>query len=256
MKSQKQAQRTGDGDAWSRNLATPERALAIGAHPDDIELNAGATLAKWAAAGCEVSLLVCTDGSKGTWDPEADLDKLVAVRQDEQRESARRLGAMGEVVFLGWVDGELESGPEPRRQVASWIRTLRPDVVLGHDPWRRWRLHPDHRHAGWLTVDGIVAARDPHFFPELGLAPHRPDALLLFEADEPDHAEDTAGFEKAKTSAIEAFVSQYETTLDLSPDPGDADLARLHGWVVDKLAEAGANAGLASAELFKLIDDL
>ena len=240
----------------SQDLATPERALAIGAHPDDIELNAGATLAKWAARGCEVSLLVCTDGSKGTWDPDADLDKLVAVRQDEQRESARRLGASDEVVFLGWVDGELESGPEPRRQVASWIRTLRPTVVLGHDPWRRWRLHPDHRHAGWLTVDGIVAARDPHFFPELGLAPHRPDALFLFEADEPDHAEDTSGFESAKARAIEAFVSQYETTLDLPPDPSHADLGRLHAGVAEKLAQAGSEAGLASAELFKLIDDL
>ena len=240
----------------SQNLAIPERALAIGAHPDDIELNAGATLAKWAGRGCEVTLLVCTDGSKGTWDPNADLDKLVAVRQDEQRESARRLGASDEVVFLGWVDGELESGPEPRRQVASWIRTLRPTVVLGHDPWRRWRLHPDHRHAGWLTVDGIVAARDPHFFPELGLAPHRPDALLLFEADEPDHAEDAAGLESAKARAIEAFVSQYETTLDLPPDPSHADLARLHAWVAEKLAQSGAEAGLASAELFKLIDDL
>ena len=100
---------TGSDGVKSQNLAVPERALAIGAHPDDIELNAGATLAKWASAGCEVSLLVCTDGSKGTWDPNADLNKLVAVRQDEQRESARRLGATGEVVFLGWVDGELES---------------------------------------------------------------------------------------------------------------------------------------------------
>ena len=219
-------------------------------------MNAGATLAKWAAAGCEVSLLVCTDGSKGTWDPHADLAELVAIRQDEQRESARRLGATGEVVFLGWIDGELESGPEPRRQVASWIRKLRPTVVVGHDPWRRWRLHPDHRHAGWLTVDGIVAARDPHFFPDLGLAPHRPDALLLFEADEPDHAEDTAGFEATKATALEAFVSQYETTLDLPPDPNPADLARLHNWVADKLAEAGGAVGLGSAELFKLIDDL
>ena len=240
----------------SKNLGVPERALAIGAHPDDIELNAGATLAKWAAAGCEVSLLVCTDGSKGTWDPHADLDKLVAVRQDEQRESARRLGASGEVVFLGWIDGELESGPEPRRQVASWIRTLRPDVVLGHDPWRRWRLHPDHRHAGWLTVDGVVAARDPHFFPELDLAPHRPDALLLFEADEADHAEDVSGFESAKATALEAFVSQYETTLDLPSEPHHADLARLHAGVASNLAEAGATVGLASAELFKLIGDL
>ena len=247
---------TGSDGVKSQDLAVPKRALAIGAHPDDIELNAGATLAKWASAGCEVSLLVCTDGSKGTWDPNADLDKLVAVRQDEQRESARRLGATGEVVFLGWVDGELESGAEPRRQVASWIRTLRPTVVLGHDPWQRWRLHPDHRHAGWLTVDGIVAARDPHFFPELGQVPHRPDALLLFEADEPDHAEDTSGHEAAKATALEAFISQYETTLDLPPDPEEADLARLHAWVADELAESGSATGLASAELFKLIDDL
>ena len=240
----------------SQDLAVPERALAIGAHPDDIELNAGATLAKWAAAGCEVSLLVCTDGSKGTWDPDADLDKLVAIRQDEQRESARRLGAIGEVVFLEWVDGELESGLEPRQQVASWIRTLRPTVVLGHDPWKRWRLHPDHRHAGWLTIDGVVAARDPHFFPDLGRSPHRPDALLLFEADEPDHAEDATGFDVVVANALEAFVSQYETTLDLPPQPDDADLTRLHAWVADKLAESGAQAGLASAELFKLIDDV
>ncbi len=240
----------------SQNLPTPERALAIGSHPDDIELNAGATLAKWAAAGCEVSLLVCTDGSKGTWNPNADIDELVAVRQVEQKEAARRLGATGEVVFLGWTDGELESGTEPRRQVVSWIRSLRPTVVLGHDPWRRWRLHPDHRHAGWLTVDGIVAARDPHFFNDIGPAHHRPQALLLFEADEPDHAEDTAGFESAKATALEAFTSQFETTLSLPPEPSANDLARFRSRVTDDLAEAGAQAGLASAELFKLIDDL
>ncbi|WP_419917861.1 PIG-L deacetylase family protein [Candidatus Poriferisocius sp.] len=240
----------------SRNLAVPERVLAIGAHPDDIELNAGATLAKWGAAGCEVSLLVCTDGSKGTWDPDAEPGELVAVRRNEQRESARRLGATGSVVFLDWIDGELESGPAPRRQLVSWIRKLRPVVVLGHDPWRRWRLHPDHRHAGWLTVDAIVAARDTHFFPDLGLAPHRPDALLLFEADEPDHAEYTGGFETIKATALEAFVSQYETTLSLPPDPDDTDRARLHNRVAGDLMDAGRTAGLASAELFKLIDNL
>src|SRR3546814_4905120 len=74
------------------------------------------------------------------------------------------------------------------------IRLLRPTVVLGHDPWKRYRLHPDHCHAGLLAVEGIVAARDPHFFPEQSLPHHRPDALLLFEADEPDHLETVEGF--------------------------------------------------------------
>ena len=96
---------------------------------------------------------------------------------------------------LGQVDGELVNGVDERREVARIIRTVRPTVVLGHDPWRRYRLHPDHRAAGFLTVDALVAARDPHFFPELGLAPHRPDVLLLFEADLPNHVEDARGFE-------------------------------------------------------------
>jgi LmbE family N-acetylglucosaminyl deacetylase len=59
------------------NLPVPERALAIAAHPDDVEFGCGATLAKWAAAGCEVSHLVCTDGSKGSWDPSEDTARLV-----------------------------------------------------------------------------------------------------------------------------------------------------------------------------------
>ena len=73
----------------SVNLETPARALAIGAHPDDVEFGAGATLAKWAAAGCEISHLVCTDGSKGSWDPADDPTALVATRQEEQRAASR-----------------------------------------------------------------------------------------------------------------------------------------------------------------------
>ncbi|MYG94034.1 MAG: PIG-L family deacetylase [Acidimicrobiia bacterium] len=238
----------------SQDLAIPERALAIGAHPDDIELHAGATLAKWSALGCEVSLLVCTDGSKGTWDPQANLKELVAQRQAEQQESANRLGVGGEVIFLGWVDGELDSGAQACGQVAAHIRRLRPNVVIGHDPWRRWRLHPDHRHAGWLTTNAIVAARDPHFLPKLDLPPHRPDTLLLFEADEPDHAETTTGYDTIKTWALQAFVSQYKTTLGLPTTPSDNDLAGLKQRVAEELAQQGTTAGLPSAELFKLID--
>ena len=145
-------------------LPVPERALAVGAHPDDIEFGAGATLAGWAAAGCEVSLYVCTDGSKGTWDPDTDVAALVATRQAEARAAAEALGATGEVVFGGAVDGELENSRQTRASLVATIRRLRPDVLLGHDPWKRYRLHPDHRAAGYLTCDALVAARDPHFF--------------------------------------------------------------------------------------------
>lgn len=235
------------------DLATPARALAVGAHPDDVDFGAGATLAKWAADGCEVHVLVCTDGSKGTWDPSADEAALIATRQDEQREAARRLGAIGEVVFLGWPDGELQSGMVERRQVAEIIRRVKPDVLLGHDPWKRYRLHPDHRHAGLLVTDGVVAARDPKFFPDTADPHHRPDRLLLFEADEPDHAEDVSGFLEPKYRALTAHVSQFESTMKSGDDP---ELVQFRQRVEAKMVAAGQAVGFELAELFKLIDDL
>ncbi len=238
------------------DLPTPASALVVAAHPDDAEFGAGATLAKWAAAGCAVHHLICTDGAKGTWDPAADTAALVAEREGEQRAAARALGADGEVVFLRWPDGELDDGVRQRAQVAAWVRRLRPEVVLGHDPWKRYRLHPDHRHAGFLTVDGVVAARDPHFFPEQGLAHHRPTTLLLFEADEPDHAEDVTGFGDAQLAALEAHRSQFETTMYEGDGDDEAEIEGFRRRIRARLAEAGARAGVDEAQLFKAIRDL
>ena len=242
--------------SWSANLATPRVALAIGAHPDDVEFGAGATLAKWAAAGCVVHHLVLTDGSKGTWNPDADIAALRITRQAEQREAARRLSGRstaGSVTFLGQVDGELDSTLQLRGEVARCIRTVRPDVVLGHDPWKRYRLHPDHRHAGLLACDGIVAARDPHFFREHGIAHHRPDVLLLWEADEPDHVEDVTGFVDTKLDALEAHASQFESTMHAVSDD---QLAAFRKRITDRLTGLGATHGVGAAELFKRIADL
>ncbi len=237
------------------DLAIPARALAIGAHPDDIEFGAGATLAKWASGGCVVSLLVCTDGSKGTWDADADTDRLVVTRQEEQRAAAAALGATGEVGFLGWTDGELDSGLRQRAQVAAWIRRLRPEVVLGHDPWKRYRIHPDHHHAGLLAIEGVVAARDPHFFPELELAHHRPDVLLLFEAEVVDHVEAVEGFEDHKLAALEAHKSQFESTMAvIDDDPGQLEAFR--AAELARMQADGALAGVHLGEGFKRIDDL
>jgi LmbE family N-acetylglucosaminyl deacetylase len=252
----------------SSSLPVPSRALAVGAHPDDIEFGAGATLARWAAAGCEVSMVVCTDGSKGTWDPEADLAELVATRQDEARDAAAALGATGVVAFLGVVDGELENDRPTRSALARVIRELRPDVLLGHDPWMRYRLHPDHRAAGFLTCDALVAARDPHFFPEHDVAPHRPSALLLFEADEPDHAEPaTETSLAAKIAALEAHRSQYRSTMfieDLDgggvgdgPTVDDSSVSpeqrRFRDQVRSGLVDSGTWSGEALAERFRLM---
>lgn len=240
----------------SLDLPVPARALAVGAHPDDIEFQAGATLAKWADAGCEVSLLICTDGSKGTWNPDADIPALIETRRREARAAAAALGATGRIVFLGRVDGELENDRDTRSEVARWIRELRPDVLLGHDPWRRYRLHPDHRAAGWLVTDGLVAARDPHFFREHGIPHHRPDALLLFEAQDPDHAEvvSEAHLDR-KLAALEAHESQYESTMFISDDPAvaAAEAEAFRARIRDRAAEWGAWARVGLAERYRFM---
>jgi len=240
------------------DLPTPAVALAVAAHPDDVEFQAGATLARWAASGCAIHHLILTDGSKGTWDAATDSARLVAEREEEQRAAALCLGAAADGVrFLRWPDGELEAGLRQRAQVAAAIREVRPEVVLGHDPWRRYRLHPDHRNAGWLVCDGVVAARDPLFFSELATPHHRPRALLLWEADEANHVEvaDEAAVE-AKVAALLSHRSQFVTTHGITDDADVAQLAGFADRVRARLAERGALAGAPLGESFRLLDDL
>lgn len=241
----------------SANLEIPARALAIGAHPDDIEFGCGATLAKWAAAGCDVHMLVLTDGSKGTWEGAAERDALVATREQEQRAAADALGA-SQAHLLGLVDGELESGLAQRAMVCRVIREIGPNVVLGHDPWKRYRLHPDHRHAGFLTIDGIVAARDPHFFPDQALAAHRPDLLLLFEADVIDHLESVEESLDAKLAALLCHRSQWRSTMGIDVTSAElgVQLAAFEHRVRTEATVAGELLGGGSFEAFKLLGDL
>ncbi|MFM8388146.1 MAG: PIG-L deacetylase family protein [Actinomycetota bacterium] len=252
-----------DPSTFSTNHAVPGRALAVGAHPDDIEFGCGGTLAKWAAAGCVVHYAVLTDGSKGTWDVNADTAALVAARQAEQREAARRIGATGSVTFLGAVDGELENTHALRDALSRLIRIVQPEVVLGHDPWKRYRLHPDHRAAGFLLTDSIVAARDPHFFRDhfnltdlqtgQPLAHHRPSALLLWEADTPNHVEDVSATIDTKIDALEAHASQFESTMKATDE---AALAAFRERMRTRLGSLGSPHGFAAAEVFHLMRDL
>ncbi len=251
------------------DLPTPTSALAIGAHPDDVEFGAGATLARWAAAGCRIHHLVLTDGSKGSWNPDEDLGDLVRSRRRECLAAAAHLDGVavrdddGErVLFLGRVDGELVDDEDTRRDLARVIRTLRPQVLLGHDPWRRYRLHPDHRAAGFLTLGALVGARDPHFFGDLGLEPHRPETLLLWEADLPNHVERADGFAPAKIDALLCHHSQLVTTMGVDPvdGPGSVETAEADeradtraefaGRIQWQLAQHGSLVGTSAGEAF------
>jgi LmbE family N-acetylglucosaminyl deacetylase len=123
--------------------------------------------------------------------------------------------------------------------------------VLGHDPWKQYRLHPDHHRGGQLTVDGIVAARDPHFFPGVG-TPHRPARLLLFEAQVVDHVEPVEEADlRTKIDALLCHRSQWRSTMHIDERASDVDaqVAAFRQRIEDEIAAAGGEA-------FKLLTDL
>ncbi len=235
----------------SSGLDVPESAMTVGAHPDDAEFGAGGTLARWAAAGCDVTMLVLTDGSKGTWDENLAVEDLKEARRQEQRRAADILGA-GRVIHLDNVDGELQYSMALREELCRWIRSIRPRVVLGHDPWRRYMLHPDHRAAGLGLIDGVVAARDHLFYPDQGLEKHRPDAILLWQAQEVDHHEDISETFDQKIEALLCHSSQTTTTMG-DANRSSAARSRFIERLRDMAATQGEAAGLSAAEAFKLL---
>ena len=147
---------------------TPERALVITPHSDDAEVWAGGTIAQWVRAGAEVHYVLCTDGSKGTDDPEIRVDELIAARNREQLAAAKILGITN-VVMLGRPDGELEDTSDFRKELVRQIRIIKPDVVLTTEPYRRnMQWHRDHRIAGQVALDAVFPyARDHLHFGDL-----------------------------------------------------------------------------------------
>src|SRR5436305_1027063 len=142
----------------------PASALAVYAHPDDPEISAGGTLASWAEAGADVTVLITTRGDKGTQDPDADQEELARLRVEETAKAAALLGFSGHF-HLGYHDGELPDDQELRAAITRYVRELRPQVVLCPDPTAvffgdRYYNHHDHRGTAWARLDARATEVD------------------------------------------------------------------------------------------------
>ena len=234
---------------------TPARALAIYAHPDDPEISAGGSLARWAADGAEVWVLITTRGDKGTSDPDADGEALARLRVEETAAAAERLGLTGHF-HLDYDDGELVDDAALRGQIVRHVRELRPDMVLCPDPTAvffgdTYFNHRDHRVTGWAVLDAVApAAGNPHYFPEhrhQGLAVHQVVSVLLSGTLEPNCWVDISATLETKIDALFCHASQL--TGPSSSMAGD--------WFRDFLRqsaeEAGRTAGVQYAEAFRRI---
>jgi len=216
--------------------------VVVGAHPDDTEFAAGGTIALFCRNSQEVHYVVCTDGRKGTKDRTIQPTDLAARREQEQRAAADLLGVRS-VTFLRQEDGALQVAPELRLVLARVIRQVRPRVLVTHDPWRPYQLHPDHRAAGFLSTDAFIAARDHLYHPELwyeeGIEPHDVAELWFYGPAEIDFFVDIGATLEEKIAAVRCHVSQLR-------DPQGA-VNRL----TSRAAEVGARHGVSYAEEFK-----
>jgi len=221
-------------------LPEPVHALAIGAHPDDVELCAGGLLAKLTRAGYRVAAVDLTRGeraSRGT----------VAEREEEAQRAAQILGLVARE-NLGLPDAGLQDAEEYRRAVATVLRKYRPALVLTH----HWEdRHPDHAAASLLVSAAAFLARLPQV--ELGYPAHSIVSILYFPHHElvvPTLVVDISEVFEVKMEALRAYRSQFQ-----SPMPegyrfiGASDYERR---VQASAAYFGAYVGVAYGEPYLL----
>jgi len=185
--------------------------MVITPHPDDAEYGVAGTVAKWVREGKDVIYIVCTNGDKGTDDPQMLPEKLTQIREKEQLAAAKVLGVK-DVIFFRYEDQSLEDTPEFRKEIVRQIRTYKPEIVVTSDPYRRYIWHRDHRITGQVVMDAVFPyARDRLAYPDLisqRLEPHKVREVLYWAADAPNYFSDITDTWDQKIAALRCHQSQ------------------------------------------------
>ena len=226
----------------------PESAMAIVAHPDDIEYACSGTLARWAKAGTKTYYVVCTSGDVGIATAGMTKQRAGEIREEEQRNAAAIAGA-SEVVFLREPDGMLQPTLDLRKKLVREIRRLRPEVVICSDPTivlasSDYINHPDHRAAGMAALDAVFpAAGQPNLFEELaaeGVTAHKVRKVYVNSWENCDTFINISDTMEIKIAALKAHVSQMN---------GNDPTEMMRQWA----AEVAKGKEMTYAESFRVI---
>lgn len=231
------------------NSYYPESAMAIFAHPDDIEFGVAGTLARWAKQGTKISYVIITSGDAGIDNPEISREQAIHIRQEESRVAAEIAGA-SEVIFLGQPDGLLEATLDLRKILVTEIRRFKPEVVICGDPTvtlpsETYINHPDHRAAATAAIDAVFpASGQPSLFQEIqleyGFSAHKPRKVYIQAWSEPT-----------------IFINISET-IDLKIEALKSHKSQMNGWDPEPMirewaAETAKGKEMEFAEGFKVI---
>ncbi|HET7377481.1 MAG TPA: PIG-L deacetylase family protein, partial [Anaerolineae bacterium] len=212
----------------------------------DMEFSCGATLAKWAAAGCEITVVLCTSGNVGTHDDvKFTKASLLKTREREQRNAIKHLG-IKHLEFLRHNDCQLVADLTLRKELVGLLRRYKPDVVLCGDPnmvfWGDNRInHPDHRAAATAAIDAVFPCCEMELlWPKLGKA-HKVHGIYVRANDGLNTWIDVSDTVQAKIKALREHHCQLDEMTDLET------------MIQQRLADTGKEKGLAAAEAFRVI---
>ena len=225
---------------------TPERLLAVFAHPDDADIGVGGTLSLFSKNGAIVRLIVACNGDKGSLSEGVDSNDLVSLRSSEVAAASQILGVSYHH-FLGIEDGEVENSSQLRRTIVKEVRSFKPDVVITHDPnalffGTTYFNHRDHRELGMAVLDSVFpASGSPLYFPETG-RPHQVSYVMLSGTLEANVAIDISSTIEIKRESVKRHESQVM---------GDSEHI-LENLVVGA-RQVGKRANVPYAEAFRIV---
>jgi LmbE family N-acetylglucosaminyl deacetylase len=231
------------------NFYVPESAMAIVAHPDDIEFSCAGTLARWGKAGTRVSYVLCTSGDVGIAEPGMTRAQAAEIREAESREAARIAGA-AEIIFLHEPDGMLQATMDLRKKLVREIRRFRPEVIVTGDPTvvfagLDYLNHPDHRAAALAALEATFpAAGQPNLFEELaeeGLSAHKPRKVYVNIWDA--NADVFICIDETIDTKIEALRAHKSQMRDWDPGPS------IREWA----ASSAKGKEMAYAETYRVV---
>jgi LmbE family N-acetylglucosaminyl deacetylase len=221
--------------------------MVVTPHPDDAEYGVAGTVARWTKEGKRVIYVVCTNGDKGSSEPNMTGEKIAKVRKKEQMAAADVLG-VSEVIFLGHADQGLEDTPKFRKQIVRLIRQYRPRLIVTADPYRRYIWHRDHRIAGQVVLDAVFPyARDHLAYPDLieeGLQPYKVREMLFWAAEDINYRSDITDTFDLKIAALRCHKSQVQQ-LDV-PNP--------EGWLRQRCKDIAKDEDFELGEAFHRIE--
>ncbi|MBR3124723.1 MAG: PIG-L family deacetylase [Mogibacterium sp.] len=223
------------------------RYLFIGPHPDDIEIGCGATAAKLAAAGSQVTFLIVTDGRYGDgFSNGVKGEDLVSLRKQESAASAELLGVR-DVRFMDLCDGGFYDYEDMVKGIAAIVGECRPDLIFAPDPYTERECHIDHLNTGRAAAHVAYLAPYPGIMEREGAASADVKGIAFYMTAKPNRFVKISGemFERQNEALFGCHTSQFP--------PGSAEAKQLQMYLKLRSADFGLRNLCPHAEGFRVL---